>query len=72
MVEQQLVVSKPLLVKVKRFAEMADISVSQAYLLIQQKRIPAIRVGNGRSLRVPVSAIEDLARRAIDECRGVN
>lgn len=71
-VAHQSIVNKPMLVKVRRFAQMADISVSQAYLLIHQKRIPAVRIGGGRSLRVPVSAIEALAKEALEECAEVN
>jgi excisionase family DNA binding protein len=61
-----LEIEKPLLIKVRRAAQLADCSVSQMYVLITQGKVPAVRIGGGRSLRVPLSAIEDLAHRATE------
>lgn len=60
-----LEIEKPLLIKVRRAAQLADCSVSQMYVLIAQGKVPAVRIGGGRSLRVPLSAIEELVRRAV-------
>lgn len=51
--------SDQLLYRVKAAAHELDISVSQAYNLIHQGQLEAVRVGN--SLRVPARELEKIA-----------
>jgi excisionase family DNA binding protein len=50
---------EPVVLRVKAAAQRLDISVSQAYVLIERGELEAVRVGG--SLRVPVAAIDRIA-----------
>ena len=47
----------PRALTVKQFAEQSQFSVGWVYELIKTGKIPAFRIG--RSLRIPISALED-------------
>jgi excisionase family DNA binding protein len=50
--------SNRLLYRIKAAAQQLDISVSQAYVLINRGDLEAVRVGN--SLRIPARAIDKI------------
>lgn len=51
--------------RVRRFAHLADISVSQTYKLIAEGKIAVTRFGT--SIRIPASVLRDLERSAKPE-----
>ena len=54
-------------VKPVRAAKLLDMSKSKLYEMIQRNEIPAVRLGG--CLRIPVSALDDLAAKARGEQR---
>lgn len=58
--------NEPLLLRPVEAAEMLAVSRSRIYELINAGSIPAVRLGESRSLRVPLAAL----RRLIEEQTG--
>jgi len=55
-----------LLLRPAEAAEVLGVSRSRAYELIAAGIIPAIRLDNGRSIRVPVQALRDWVAKQVE------